>query len=140
MNSQATTSSTSCDRNSSVKMRSANSLRRRLAALAMDMGIGRHERGVEGALGEDRAKMIGQPQRHEERVRHRTGAEDRREHDVARKPGQPRKERIAADGEDAPEHAPLLQHARGAVQNGEIRHESAPRTALMTRSCVGSSR
>ena len=93
--------------------------RRCLAALAVDMGIGRHEGGVEGAFGEDRAKMIGQPQRHEERVRHRPGAEDRREHDVARKAGQPRKQRIAADGEDTTEHAPLLQHA-AALQNGEI--------------------
>ena len=78
----------------------------------MKVGIGRHERGVEGAFGEDGAKMIGQPQRHEERVRDRPGAEDRREHDVARKAGQPRKKRIAADGEDAPKHGPLLAHIR----------------------------
>ena len=108
-----------------------------VSLLAVDMRIGRHEGGVEGALGEDRAEMIGQPQRDEERVRHRAGAEDRREHDVAREPGQPRKQRIAADGEDASEHAPLLEHR---AAHGEIRHESAPRTAVMTRSCVGSSR
>ena len=45
-------------------------LRRGLALFAMDMRIGRHERGVERAFGEDGAEMIGQPQRHEERVRH----------------------------------------------------------------------
>ncbi|MEA2919985.1 MAG: hypothetical protein QOJ15_12066, partial [Bradyrhizobium sp.] len=32
---------------------------------------------------------------------------------------QPRKERIAADGENTTEHQPLLQHA-AALQNGEI--------------------
>ena len=74
------------------------------------MRIGRHEGGVEGALGEDRAEMVGQPQRDEERIRQRTGAEDRRQHDVAREPGEPREQRKAADGEDSPEHQPLLQH------------------------------
>ena len=108
MNSQATTSKTTCETNSSVKMRSANSLADFLALPAVDMRIGRHEGGVERALGKDRAKMIGQAQRHEEGVGHGTGAEDRREHDVAREPGQPRKQGIAADREDASEHAPLL--------------------------------
>ena len=68
------------------------------------MRIGRHEGGVEGPLGKDGAEMVGQPQRHEERVRYGTSAEDRREHDVARKAGQPRKKRVAADGEDASKH------------------------------------
>ena len=81
------------------------------AALAVDMGIGRNKCGVEGPFGKDGAKMIRQAQRHEERIRHRTCAEDRREHDVAGKSGQPRKERVAADGEDTTEHAPLLKHA-----------------------------
>ncbi len=57
-------------------------------ALAVQMRIGRHEGGIEGALGEDRAKMIGQPQRHEKRVRDGAGAENRGEHDVARESGQ----------------------------------------------------
>ena len=139
---------------------------RGFAALAAHMRVGRHERRIESAFGENRAEMVGQPQRHEKRVSHRPGAEDRREHDVACKAGQPRKERIAADGEDASEHAPLLQHG-AALQNGEIMNiclrmifsenrtppsdqvrghtfrdhaPNAPRTALMTRSCVGSSR
>ena len=44
---------------------------RHLALLAVDMGIGRHEGGVEGALGEDRAEMVGQAERDEEGVGHR---------------------------------------------------------------------
>ena len=119
MNSHATTSSTTCDRNSRVKMRSANNRAEVSPPLAMDMGVGRHERRVERAFGENRPEMIGQPERHEKRVRDRPGAEDRRQHDVAREAGQPRKERIAADGEDTTEHQPLLQHA-AALQNGEI--------------------
>ena len=84
----ATASSTSWLASSSVKMRSANSLRGIGAALLADARIGRHEGGVEGALGEDRAEMIGQPQRDEEGVGDRPGAEDRRQHDVARKAGE----------------------------------------------------
>ena len=121
MNSHATASSTSCD----SKQQGEDAVGEQIARtppplLAMDMRVGRHERRIEGALGENRPEMIRQPQRHEERVGHRSGAEDRREHDVARKTGQPRKQRIAADGEDASEHQPLLQHA-AALQNGEIR-------------------
>ena len=115
MNSQATTSRTTCDSKQQREDAVGEQLRRRLAALAMDMGIGRHEGGVEGAFGEDRAEMIGQPQRDEKRVGHGPRAEDRREHDVARKTGQPRKQRIAADGEDAPEHAPLLAAIDGGA-------------------------
>ncbi len=55
----------------------------------MDMGVGRHERRVEGAFGKNRPEVIGQAQRHEERIRHRTCAKDRREHDVASETGQP---------------------------------------------------
>ena len=94
--------------------------RRRRAALTADMGIGRNECRIEGAFGEDGAKMIGQPQRHEERVRHRPGTEDRGQHDVAREARDPREKRIAADGEDAPEHEPFLSYET-APQNGEIR-------------------
>ena len=107
MKSQATTSRITCAANSSVKMRLAKTLRVGFA-LAMDVGIGRHEGGVEGALGEDRAEMVGQPQRDEERVGHGTCAEDRRKHDVARESGQPGEQRVAADGENTSEHSPLL--------------------------------
>ena len=85
---------------------------RRRVALAVQMRIGRHEGGVEGALGEDRAKMIGQPQRHEKRIRDGPRAENGGKHDVARESGQPREQRITADSEDASEHAPLLAHIR----------------------------
>ncbi|MFK4406846.1 hypothetical protein ABH991_003880 [Bradyrhizobium ottawaense] len=77
---------------------------RPLPLLAMDMRIGRHPGGVEGALGEDRAEMIGQPQRHEKGIGHGAGTEDRREHDVAGKPRQPREQRVTTDREDASEH------------------------------------
>ena len=60
---------------------------RGLAALAMDVGVGRDEGGVEGALGENRPKIVRQPPRHVKGVGDRTGAEDRREHDVARQTG-----------------------------------------------------
>ena len=83
------------------------------------MGVGRHERRVERAFGKNCPEMIGQPERHEKCVRDRPGAENRGQHDVAREAGQPRKERIAADGEDTTEHQRLLQHA-AALQNGEI--------------------
>ncbi len=87
---------------------------------AVDVRVGRHKRRIERAFRENRPEVIGQAKSHEKRVRHRPGAEDRREHDVAREAGQPRKERVAADGKDTTEHAPLLQHA-AALQNGEIR-------------------
>ena len=85
---------------------------RRRVALAVQMRIGRHEGGVEGALGEDRAKMIGQPQRHEKRIRDGSRAENGGKHDVARESGQPREQRITANSEDASKHAPLLAHIR----------------------------
>ena len=53
-------------------------------ALLANAGIGRHEGGIEGALGEDGAEMVGQPQRHEKGVGRGSGAEDRGQHDVAR--------------------------------------------------------
>jgi len=120
MNSHATTNSTIWADNSKVKMRSANSFRRRFA-LAVKMGVGRHERRIECAFRENRPEVIGQAQGHEKRVGHRPGAKDRREHDVARKkPVRREKERVAANGKDTTEHAPLLQHG-AALQNGEIR-------------------
>ena len=97
----------------------AEKFRRFLAVLALDMGIGRHEGRIECALREDRAEMVGKPQRHEKGVGHGPGAEDRRKHDVAREPCDPRQKGIAADGENSPEHPLLLQHET-AVQNAQI--------------------
>ena len=70
------------------------------------MGVGRHERSVEGTLGKNRAEMVGQAERDEECVGHGARAENRRQHDVTGKAGQSRQQRVGADGEDAPEHAP----------------------------------
>ena len=124
MNNQATTSSIDL-RGKQQREDAVGEQSGRRFALAVQMRIGRHEGGVEGALGEDRAKMIGQPQRHEERVRHRPRAENRGEHDVARKSGQPREQRVTADGEDASEHAPLLAHIRETGKSGSylFRHD-----------------
>ena len=69
-----------------------------------DARIGRDEGGVERTFGKDGAEMVGQPERNEKRVGHRAGAEDRRQHDVADKTGQPRDEGIAANSKDAPDH------------------------------------
>ena len=76
------------------------------AALLTDARVGRHERGVEGTLGKDRAEMIWQPQRDKKRIRDRPGAEHSSQDDVARKAGKPRYQRQAADGEDASNHWP----------------------------------
>src|SRR5690348_11792200 len=105
----------------------------------MDMGIGGYEGGVEGALGEDRAEMVGQTEGDEEGIRNGTRAEDRSQHDVAGKAGQPREQRVGADGEDAPKHGPLSSPSnRSSKRRNQV--EIAPRTAAMTRSWVASSR
>ena len=93
--------------------------RRPFAALAVNMRVSRHERSIERAFGKNRPEMIRQSKRHKESIRDRSGAKDGREHDVAREAGQPRKQRIAADGENTSEHPPFLQHG-AALQNGEI--------------------
>ena len=54
--------------------------------------------------GENGAKMIGQTQRDEKRVRHRAGAKDRRKHDVAKKAGERENERQSADSQNAAQH------------------------------------
>ena len=72
--------------------------------LLADAGIGRHEGGVERALGENRAEMVGQAQRHEKGVGHRSRAQDRRQNDVADKAGHPRKQGKTADRENALNH------------------------------------
>ena len=59
--------------------------------------IGRNEAGIERALGKDVAEMIGQSQRDEEGVCHRTSAEDGRQRDA-------REKRQAAHGQNAVEN------------------------------------
>ena len=79
--------------------------RRIRAARAADPRIGRHEGGVERALGEDRAEMVRQPQRHKERVGHRPGAQHGRQHDVAQEAGHARQQRNSTNCQDAIDHA-----------------------------------
>ena len=102
------------------------------AALLADARIGRHEGGVERALGKDRAEMIGQAQRHEEGVRDRARAQDGRQHDVARKAGDARQQREAADREDAPDHRP---RSRDVDPMPRSRGRPAPQTSK-NRVCV----
>ena len=74
------------------------------AALLAHPRIGRHEGGIERAFGENRAEMVGQPQRDEKSIGDRPRAQHRRQHDVAQKAGDARKQRQAADGEKASDH------------------------------------
>ncbi len=74
------------------------------AALVADSRIGGNERRVERALGEDGAEMVRQPQRDEEGIGDRAGAEDRRQHDVAHEAGHARQQRETTDGQNAVEH------------------------------------
>ena len=74
----------------------------------MNMRIGRHEGRVECALSKNRPEVIGKPQRHKKGVGQGTGTKDRREHDVAREARDSREKRVAADGENSPEHPLLL--------------------------------
>src|SRR5262249_26754369 len=83
-----------------------------VAALGADAGIGRNEGGVERALGENGAEVIGQPERHEESVGDRPSAENRRQHDVAQKAGQAREQRGAADSEKATDHCCPISNGR----------------------------
>jgi hypothetical protein len=66
--------------------------------------VGRHVGGIERAFGEQRAEMIGQPQRDEKSVGHRPGAKHRGEHDIADKAGDPRHQRQPADRQNPINH------------------------------------
>ena len=123
MKTSATASRTTWLANSSVKMRSAKSRAGSRTALLADARIGRHEGGVERALGEDRAEMIGQAQRDEKRVGHRAGAEDRRQHHVTEKAGDAREQRKPADGENASDHdgEPILPNGRSIAGSAMLR-------------------
>ncbi len=100
-------------------MRSANSAGALGPALLADAGIGRHEGGVEGAFGEDGAEMIGQAEGDEKGVGRRPGAEDRGQHDVADKAGDPRQQRQPADREDAINHPMNLPSADAKTEEVE---------------------
>ena len=81
------------------------------AARDADARIGRNEGRVERALGEDRAEMVRQPQRHEKRIRHRPRPQHRGEHDVAQEAGHARQERNSTNCQDAVDHANGLARA-----------------------------
>ncbi len=153
----ASASSTTCDASSSVKMRSPKQARRSRPALGADPRIGRNEGGVERALGENGAEMVGQPEGDEERVGDRPGADNGREHDVAHEAGQARQQRVAADGENLPDHWRLVITIRSSPRKRGPRligtldsrlrgnnvarlNASARRTAPMMRSWTGGSR
>ena len=74
------------------------------AALGANARIGRNEGGIECALGENGAEMIRQPESDEESIGDRPGADDGRKHDVTQKACQPRQKRVAANGENLPDH------------------------------------
>ena len=86
----ASASSTTWIASSSVKIRSVNSRAGPCPLAPRIARIGRNERGVERAFGEDRAEMVRQPQRDEKRIGHRPGAQHRRQHDVAQEAGHAR--------------------------------------------------
>ncbi len=82
------------------------------AALLADARIGRNKGGIEGAFGENGAEMIRQPESHEKGVGRRPCAEDRGQHDVTDKTGDPRQQRQAADREDSLDHGERASRRR----------------------------
>ncbi len=84
---------------SSAKRRAARRPFRRQQA-----GKGGHEGGVERALAEQAAEQVGQLERDEERIRHRPGAQHRRDQHIAREAQHAAGHGPAADGEDAAQH------------------------------------
>src|SRR5262249_27801598 len=66
--------------------------------------IARIERGVEGALAEDRAKIVGQAESNKERVRRRPCTEDGRHQHVAHETRDARHRRPEADREATAKH------------------------------------
>src|SRR5262249_21380411 len=73
-------------------------------ALLADARIRWYEGGVEGALGENGAEMVGKSQRHEEGVGNRTGAKHGGKHDVPHEAGETGEQREAANIEDTSNH------------------------------------
>ncbi len=101
----ASASSASCEISSRVKIRLEKILARLIALRDQHPGIGRHIGRTEGALAEDGAKLVGQAKGDEKRVGERAGAQDRRDHQIAREPGQPRQRGEPAYGNEVSVHA-----------------------------------
>ncbi len=82
--------------------------------------IGWHIGGVEGAFAEDRAELIGQPERHHERIVDRAGPEHGGEHQIAAKAGETRQQREGGDGEEAAIHQAEPESAARGVRGKPI--------------------
>jgi hypothetical protein len=78
------------------------------AIVVPDAQIGRHQRGIQRTLGQRSPEDADALKRHQECIRHRPRAEQRRHHGVARKSQQPRGERSGGDGEEGADHAGIL--------------------------------
>ena len=65
---------------------------------------GRHQGGVQRALGQQPPDDIDQLKRHQERIGHRAGAEQRRDHGIAREAEQPRGQRSRGYREEGADH------------------------------------
>jgi hypothetical protein len=95
------------------------------AALVADARIGGNERRVERPFREDGAEMVRQPQRDEERIGDRAGAENRRQHDVAHEAGHARQQRETTDGQNAIEH-PVSASRRDAPHSLDLKKCHGP--------------
>src|ERR1700745_225958 len=80
---------------------------------------------MEGSLGENRTKMIWQPERNEEGVRHRTRTDYRGEHNIAQETGEAGKKRIAAYGEYFSDHRRMFNTAAACVRTRTLAWQPA---------------
>ncbi len=91
-----------------------NSARKNLRALLafgdQHPRIGRHIGRTERALAEDGAKLVRQAKGDEKRVGQRAGAQDRRDHEIARESRQPRQRGEPAYGNEVSVHALASNH------------------------------
>ena len=94
---------------STLRASPANRSGRGTAAARAQPGEQRHERGAEGALGEQAAQEVGELQADEERIGHRAGAQRRGDQQVAHEAGDARQRREPAHGQRGTADA----HARG---------------------------
>ncbi len=100
------------------------------AALGANARIGGNECGIERTFGKDGAEMVRQPKGNEERIGHRPGAEERREHDVAGKAGEAGEQRKAANGENPLDHWRLDTTARSSRRKRDPRNQTQSYSAF----------
>ena len=116
-------------------------LRRRRATRLEHARVGRHESRVEGAFAEDRAEMIGQPERDIECVGERARAKRRAEHHVAHEPCRARHERQSRDGCELAVHVTCFgvdaqASGRGARPRRPARRRGRAGAASPPRKCA----